>query len=68
MLFFVFGEYMLCSFASQICPYNAVKFLPREQQITEDPSQQLKRFVGENLKKGGGGGGVIEKGDLPMSK
>ncbi|XP_022620094.1 uncharacterized protein LOC111235813 isoform X1 [Seriola dumerili] len=28
-----------------ICPYNAIKFLPREQHITEDTSRQLKQLV-----------------------
>ncbi|XP_020565961.2 uncharacterized protein LOC105355991 isoform X1 [Oryzias latipes] len=28
-----------------ICPYNAVKFLPREKRITEDKSRQVKRHV-----------------------
>ncbi|XP_040899700.1 uncharacterized protein LOC121185548 [Toxotes jaculatrix] len=29
-----------------ICPYNAIKFLPREQHITEETSQQMKQLVG----------------------
>ncbi|XP_051263863.1 uncharacterized protein LOC127367770 [Dicentrarchus labrax] len=34
-----------------ICPYNAIKFLPREQHvITEDTNRQLKPFVGSESK------------------
>uniref|UniRef100_A0A3B4U4R4 CAP-Gly domain-containing linker protein 4-like n=1 Tax=Seriola dumerili TaxID=41447 RepID=A0A3B4U4R4_SERDU len=34
-----------------ICPYNAIKFLPREQHITEDTSRQLKQLVTAALHK-----------------
>lgn len=37
--------------ALQICPYNAIKFLPRQQHITEDASRQLKQSVGKDLMK-----------------
>lgn len=33
-----------------ICPYNAIKFLPRERHVTEDTSQQLKQLVGSESK------------------
>ncbi|XP_035806712.1 uncharacterized protein LOC118470705 [Amphiprion ocellaris] len=33
-----------------ICPYNAIKFLPREKHITEDKSQQPKQRVGSESK------------------
>ncbi|XP_059196153.1 uncharacterized protein LOC131976946 [Centropristis striata] len=33
-----------------ICPYNAIKFLPRERHITEDTSRQLKLIVGSESK------------------
>lgn len=40
-----------CLFALQICPYNAIKFLPREQHITGDTSRQLRQLVGRDLIK-----------------
>ncbi|XP_049902786.1 uncharacterized protein LOC126391862 [Epinephelus moara] len=33
-----------------ICPYNAIKFLPRERHVTEDTSRQLKQLVGSESK------------------
>lgn len=42
---------MPCLFALQICPYNAIKFLPRQQQITEDTNRQLKQLIGKALIK-----------------
>ncbi|XP_037641205.1 uncharacterized protein LOC119497276 [Sebastes umbrosus] len=33
-----------------ICPYNAIKFLPRERYITEDTGRQLKQVVGSESK------------------
>ncbi|KAA8591756.1 hypothetical protein FQN60_017130, partial [Etheostoma spectabile] len=33
-----------------ICPYNAIKFLPRKRQITEDTRRQLKQLVGSESK------------------
>ncbi|KAI3361213.1 hypothetical protein L3Q82_013419, partial [Scortum barcoo] len=33
-----------------ICPYNAIKFLPREQHITGDSSRQLRQPVGSESK------------------
>ncbi|XP_076592366.1 uncharacterized protein LOC143324057 [Chaetodon auriga] len=33
-----------------ICPYNAIKFLPREHRITHDTSRQLKQVVGSESK------------------
>ncbi|KAM6935737.1 uncharacterized protein PEZ65_006070 isoform 1-T6 [Lycodopsis pacificus] len=33
-----------------ICPYNAIKFLPRERHMIEDTSRQLKLFVGSESK------------------
>ncbi|XP_034088517.1 uncharacterized protein LOC117556976 [Gymnodraco acuticeps] len=33
-----------------ICPYNAIKFLPRERHIQEHTSRQLKQFVGSESK------------------
>ncbi|KAM9722933.1 uncharacterized protein ACNS7B_018493 isoform 1-T2 [Menidia menidia] len=33
-----------------ICPYNAIKFLPREKHISEDESRQVKRLVGSENK------------------
>ncbi|XP_034467528.1 uncharacterized protein LOC117777103 [Hippoglossus hippoglossus] len=29
-----------------ICPYNAIKFLPREQHVTEETRPQMKQLVG----------------------
>ncbi|XP_062255413.1 CAP-Gly domain-containing linker protein 2 isoform X3 [Platichthys flesus] len=29
-----------------ICPYNAIKFLPREQHVTEETRRQMKQLVG----------------------
>ncbi|XP_068592142.1 uncharacterized protein [Cebidichthys violaceus] len=34
----------------QICPYNAIKFLPRKHPTIEDTSRQLKLFVGSESK------------------
>lgn len=44
-------QYMPRLFALQICPYNAIKFLPRQQQITEDTNRQLKQLIGKALIK-----------------
>ncbi|KAK1895947.1 Tubulin-specific chaperone E [Dissostichus eleginoides] len=33
-----------------ICPYNAIKFLPRERHIKEHTSRQLKQLVGSESK------------------
>ncbi|XP_044064408.1 uncharacterized protein LOC122881832 isoform X2 [Siniperca chuatsi] len=33
-----------------ICPYNAIKFLPREQHITEDTSRKRRQLVGSESK------------------
>ncbi|XP_041842766.1 uncharacterized protein LOC121640996 [Melanotaenia boesemani] len=33
-----------------ICPYNAIKFLPREQHVIEDKSRQVKRFADSESK------------------
>ncbi|XP_078107925.1 uncharacterized protein LOC144518919 [Sander vitreus] len=33
-----------------ICPYNAIKFLPRKRHITEDTRRQLKQLVGSESK------------------
>ncbi|XP_044215426.1 uncharacterized protein LOC122987562 [Thunnus albacares] len=33
-----------------ICPYNAIKFLPREQHITEERGRKLKQLVGVESK------------------
>ncbi|XP_070692187.1 centrosome-associated protein 350 [Pempheris klunzingeri] len=33
-----------------ICPYNAIKFLPREQHITTDTSRPLKQVIGTESK------------------
>ncbi|XP_042345508.1 uncharacterized protein LOC121945415 [Plectropomus leopardus] len=33
-----------------ICPYNAIKFLPRERRVTEDKSRHLKQLVGSEMK------------------
>eukprot|EP00064_Thunnus_orientalis_P002811 superscaffoldBa00000217_g2819 len=35
---------------AKICPYNAIKFLPREQHITEERGRKLKQLVGVESK------------------
>lgn len=51
LLFLVYSPRATCYFALQICPYNAIKFLPRQQQITGNPRRALKQPLGMNFKK-----------------
>lgn len=46
-----YGEHKQPSLHQQICPYNAIKFLPRERHIAEDTSRQLKHLVGKDFIK-----------------
>lgn len=41
----------ICIF--QICPYNAIKFLPRERHITGDTSRKLKQLLGKEVTQSG---------------
>lgn len=49
LVFFVHSPQAMCCFALQICPYNAIKFLPRQQQLTGNPRPVLKQPLGENF-------------------
>lgn len=48
-VFFVHSPQAMCCFALQICPYNAIKFLPRQQRITGNPSRVLKQPLGKTF-------------------
>lgn len=51
LAFLVHSPQSMFYFALQICPYNAIKFLPRQQQITGNPRRVLKQPLGKNFVK-----------------
>lgn len=51
LLFRVHLPQAMFKFALQICPYNAIKFLPRRQQEAGNPRRAQKQLIGKNFRK-----------------
>lgn len=49
LVFHVLSPKAIRYLALQICPYNAIKFLPRQQGVTGNPRRVLKQPLGKNF-------------------